>query len=968
MTAVAAEQGSVRATGAIEARILSLVDELSRELQPGRQPGAVGPESVLDRDLGIDSLARVEMRIRLERALGTDLSEEAIMRADTVADLIAAASAASPELPTQPVGRERIGTPQDGLLEPRLAKTLIDALEHHLGVHPDLLHMQYLDGAGAAHPVSYGELWRRAQAIATGLRELLVEEEHTVAIMLPTGIDFFAAFIAVMLTGAVPVPIYPPQRRTQTEEHLLRQAGILRNAGARVLIASPEAALLAQLIKAQVETIRWVTTVEALSRAGAEDTRAVLAGTSVALLQYTSGSTGNPKGVVLSHENVLANIRALGQAIGVRADDVVVSWLPPYHDMGLIGSWMGSLYYGLPFVVMSPLSFLGRPERWLWAIHRFRGTLSAAPNFAYELCAQKIADRRIAGLDLSSWRMAGNGAEAVQADTISRFARRFAAYGFRQQAMTPMYGLAENAVGLTISPVGRGPRTDPVDRKVLGTLGRAEPAAEGGSGALILVGSGVPIPGHEVRILGPSLTEAGDREEGHIQFRGPSATRGYYRDPEKTAALRQGEWLNTGDRGYIDQGELFVTGRIKDIVVRAGRKLYPEEIETAIGEIAGVRKGRVAVFASPDPQTGTERLVVIAETRLADAGARDALRRRIIERSTAILDAPPEEVVLAAAGTVPKTANGKLRRAACRTLYEQRRLGRVASPLWRQIAGLLLASVAPELRRLKRAASSGLYAVYFQLLYRAMAPVVWLGLMATPSLRMRRRLFRGSARLFLALVGMKPAADGLERLPQGRPYVLFANHGSYLDGLVLAAVLPGQHSFVAKREFVGRPVAGRFLERLGVAFIERFDTATAMEDLRALSALLEQGEPLIVFPEGTFDRRPGLRAFHMGAFLLAAQMGAPAAPAAIRGTRAVLRADSAFARRGKITVTMADPIEPDGKDWAAAIRLRNRVRSALLEHCGEPDLAYERTAIDRLASEARHREAHPRHAGSGGKG
>ncbi|HXV24147.1 MAG TPA: AMP-binding protein [Alphaproteobacteria bacterium] len=958
MTATTSEQSPVRTAEEIEARVLAVVDKLSRELQPGKRPGTLGPESVLDRDLGIDSLGRVEMRIRLERALGADLSEEAVMHADTISDLFSAASAALPLPPAPVISREPITAPRDRFVEPRLAKTLIDALEHHLDVHPDLLHMQYLDGAGAVQPLSYGELWRRAQTIATGLRELLVEERDPVAIMLPTGIDFFATFIAILLAGAVPVSIYPPQRRAQAQEHLLRQAGILRNAGARVLITSPEAALFGQLIKAQVETIHSVVTVEALTRAGVRDIRAASGGAAVALLQYTSGSTGNPKGVILSHENVLANIRALGQALDVRAEDVVVSWLPPYHDMGLIGSWMGSLYYGLPFVVMSPLSFLGRPERWLWAIHRFHGTLSAAPNFAYELCVQKIADRRIQGLDLSSWRMAGNGAEAVQADTIARFAARFAAYGFRTNAMTPMYGLAENAVALTVSPVGRGPRIDRVDRAVLGSLGRAEPAAEEDPRAATFVSSGVPIPGHEVRILGPSLAEAMDREEGHIQFRGPSATSGYCRDPEKTAALRQGEWLNTGDRGYIDQGELFVTGRIKDIVVRAGRKLHPEEIEAAVGEIAGVRTGRVAVFASPDPRTGTERLVVVAETRLLDAGARDTLRRQIIERSTAILEAPPEEVVLAAAGTVPKTANGKLRRAACRILYEQGNLERSAAPFWRQIAGLLLASLAPELRRVRRAAGSVLYAAYFQLLYRLMAPAVWLGLMATPSLPMRRRLFGDAARLFLKLIGMTPETIGLERLPCGRPYLIFANHGSYLDGLVLAAVLPPHHAFVAKRELVGRPVAGRFLERLGVAFIERFDTAAALDDLRALSRRLLEGQPLIVFPEGTFDRRPGLRAFHMGAFLLAAEMGAPAVPAAIRGTRAALRAGSNFARHGRVLVTLADPIEPDGKDWAAAIRLRDRVRSALLRDCGEPDLAHERTAVDQRVAEARHCDAH----------
>jgi 1-acyl-sn-glycerol-3-phosphate acyltransferase len=813
--------------------------------------------------------------------------------------------------------------------------------------------MRLLDPAGGEHSVSYRELWRRAEALAAGLQDLIDQPGRTVAIMLPTGIAFFAAFVGTILAGGVPVPIYPAQRRTQIEEHLRRQAGILRNAGARVLIASAEATPLGRLIKSQVETIGSIVTVEGLSRFGAEPLRAKVRATDIAFLQYTSGSTGDPKGVVLSHENLLANIRALGQALDVRAGDVVVSWLPPYHDMGLIGSWMGSLYYGLPFVVMSPLSFLGRPERWLWAIHRFRGTLSAAPNFAYDLCSQKIADEAIAGLDLSSWRMAGNGAEAVQAETIERFVTRFAAHGFRREAMTPMYGLAENSVALTVSPLGRGPRVDWVDRGALSAFGRAEPATGASPGAMAFVSSGLPIPAHELRILGASRAEAADREEGHIQFRGPSATSGYYRDREKTAALRQGEWLNSGDRGYLDRGELFVTGRIKDVIVRAGRKLYPEEIETAVGEIAGVRKGRVAVFASPDPQTGTERLIVAAETRRTDERARNDIRRRIVERTTAILEAPPEEILLVRPGTVPKTANGKLRRAACRKLYEQRGLGRSPPPFWRQIAGLMAASIGPELRRCRNAASAMCYAAWFQAVYRLFSPIVWLSLLTVPGLHSRRRLFARSARLFLGLAGLSPEIRGSERLPKSGACIFLANHASYLDGLVLAASLPGDLTFVAKREFARQPLAGRFLNRLGAAFVERFDVSAAVEDLRTLKSLLERGRSLVVFPEGTFDRRPGLRAFHMGAFLLAAQSGVPVVPVAIRGTRAVLRSESHFARHGRVTIAITAPLQADGDDWSAALRLRDLTRSALLEECGEPDLAYEPTEVDRLASEAR---------------
>jgi acyl carrier protein len=940
----------------IEAQVLAILRELSAELQAGRAPIDVTRDTVLDRDLGIDSLARVELVMRLERAFAVDLPEDRIMQAGTAADLVATVAAAGPRAALRPVERETITPRSEGLAEPRTAVTLLDALEHHLVRHPDQPHLRLLHPSSADHVLTYAALWQGAQAVAAGLREYVAEQGQTVAIMLPTSVGFFFAFLGTVLAGGVPVPIYPPTGRRQIEEHLRRQAGILGNAEARVLITTSEAVPFGQLIKAQVETVQRVATVEALSTPGEMELRPPLTGETVALLQYTSGSTGSPKGVILTHNNLLSNIRGLGRAFDVNSGDVVVSWLPLYHDMGLIGSWLGSLYYGFPLVVMSPLSFLGRPERWLWAIHRFQGTLSAGPNFAYELCVRKIPEETIEALDLSSWRMAGNGAEAVQAATVETFANRFERYGFRRQAMTPMYGLAESSVALTIAPPGRGARFDRIARGVFTSSGYAEPARKDDPTAMTFVGSGVPIAGHEIRIVDPTGVEAGDRQEGHIQFRGPSATQGYFRSPEKTAELFDGKWLNTGDTGYIDGGEIFVTGRIKDIIVRAGRNLYPEEIENAVGEIPGVRKGRIAAFASPDPETGTERLIVVAETRVTDAQARHALEQQILDRVTTIVEMPPEEIVLARPGAILKTANGKLRRAACRSLYEEGRLGLPPPVLRRQIAGLVRASIVPEMRRFRRAASAFAYAAYFQLMYRTFGPLVWLAIAVTPGTLRRKRLFRWASNLLLRLLWIVPEAKGLEQLPRHQPYVLAVNHESYLDGLVLAAILPGDYAFTVKRELVGQPVAGPFLKRIGVAFVERLDVAGGVEDMRRLAKILRQGQPLVVFPEGTFDRRPGLRAFHMGAFVLAAETGVPVLPAAIRGTRSILRGNAWFARRGSITVTFEPPVEPDGSDWGAAVRLRDRVRSLILKGCGEPDLAYEPTALSLRAAEAGRRK------------
>ena len=260
---------------------------------------------------------------------------------------------------------------------------------------------------------------------AGALRERGVAPGDRVAMMLRTEEAFFDAFFGVLLAGGVPVPVYPPFRRDLIEDYARRQVGILENAEARAIITFPEAVRVAALLRSRVRSLRHVMT--AASPAGARPIPPPQPrGEDAALIQYTSGSTGAPKGVLLSHANLLANIRAIGEAIQIRPDDVAVSWLPLYHDMGLIGSWLGALYFGIPIAILSPLAFLSRPARWLRAIHAHRGTISAAPNFAFDLCARRIADEELRGLDLSSWRLALNGSEPVSPETIERFTRRFA--------------------------------------------------------------------------------------------------------------------------------------------------------------------------------------------------------------------------------------------------------------------------------------------------------------------------------------------------------------------------------------------------------------------------------------------------------------------------------------------------------------------------------------------------------------
>jgi 1-acyl-sn-glycerol-3-phosphate acyltransferase len=656
-----------------------------------------------------------------------------------------------------------------------------------------------------------------------------------------------------------------------------------------------------------------------------------------ALLQYTSGSTGDPKGVVLSHANLLANIRAMGEAMKGDSTDVFVSWLPLYHDMGLIGAWLGSLYFGTRLYIMSPLAFLAHPESWLWAIHRYRATLSAAPNFAFEMCASKIQDADIKGLDLGSLRMVANGAEPVSAVSIRRFCDRFAAYGFRREAMAPAFGLAENAVGLTFPPPGRGPLIDRVDRHALSWEGIARPAAENDPNPLELVGCGRPLPAHQIRIVDEAGREVGERVTGRLEFRGPSATSGYFHNEQKSRGLFHDGWLDTGDQAYQAGGELFITGRIKDIVIRAGQHYFPQELEDPISQLSSVVKTGVALFGTTDPASGTERIVVAVEAATDNPTSLDALRQSIRELSASILGRPVDDIAIVGPDSIPRTENGKIRRSAAKLLYENGQLGAPRRSLSQQRFRIGLEAFAAFFANQCRSTGVVAYAVWWWIVVAAAATASWFAVMLLPRLNWRWSAVRKLCRAGLFLIGAPCRAENIGILSR-RDAVLAVNHSSYADALVLAAAIPGEPLYAAKREFADQMFAGPFLRRLGVIFVERRDIAASVADAERMGAMARDGRLLVVFPEGTFTGEAGLLPFHLGAFKVACDSGLPVIPATIRGTRHMLRGDQWWPRWSPVTIAIGEPIAPDGRDFSAAVRLRDRTRAAILARSDEPDL------------------------------
>jgi 1-acyl-sn-glycerol-3-phosphate acyltransferase len=425
--------------------------------------------------------------------------------------------------------------------------------------------------------------------------------------------------------------------------------------------------------------------------------------------------------------------------------------------------------------------------------------------------------------------------------------------------------------------------------------------------------------------------------QGRIEFRGPSATAGYFRNPTATARLFDGGWLDTGDLGYLVDGELYVTGRVKDIIIRGGHNVHPQELEEAVAQLPGVRKGGVAVFPAADRVHGTERIVVVVESLERSAQARAQLVARVNGLALDLIGLPVDEVLLAPPRSILKTSSGKLRRGACREAYERGELGSRPPPAWRQLARLACEGATARLSRGARRLVELAWGLRALATAGALAPLAWIAVVAAPGLARRRRIAASFAGFAMRVAGIKVRVARAEREARG-PAVVVANHASYLDSIVLMALLPGEYAFVAKRELRESFAIGHLLEAVGCLFVERFDAHEATLDAAALQSRLQAGESLVVFPEGTFSRDAGLLPFHMGAFLAAAAAGVDVVPVALRGTRAMLPDGARLPRPATVELIVGEPLRAPDSSWQSAVELRRAARAHILAHLHEPDL------------------------------
>jgi fatty-acyl-CoA synthase len=503
---------------------------------------------------------------------------------------------------------------------------------------------------------SYAEIRDASFRLARALREAGLKRGDLVALVINDAEPFLTALFGASIAGLVPASVAPPSVTGELSRYFELTARILRAAGARAVVTS--AALVAGFegVRGSCPELTLILSRDDLD-APALAPEALPRLDDIAFVQFTSGSTAAPKGIALSHRNLCANIDAINGPAGLAttSEDSGVSWLPLCHDMGLVGMALGPVYSSRPVVLLTPQAFIKRPSEWLKAISRYRATVSFAPNFAYDLAVRRTRDSELEGLDLARWRIAGCGAESIHAPTLSAFAGKFKGVGFRETSFFPCYGLAEHVLAATLPPRGRAPRVE-------------QTALEGGFEGPSIIGCGRALPGHDVRVIREDGAEADEREIGEIVLAGPSVMLGYYGDAESTAGTIRNGWLRTGDLGYLSDGELFVCGRAKEIIIVNARKYHPQDLEWAIDDVTGVRRGRVVAFGASEQGKG-DRVVMVVETNSAASSETltEIIRRRISDAFGLYVD----EVIPVPSGTIGRTTSGKVQRAAVKTQYER---------------------------------------------------------------------------------------------------------------------------------------------------------------------------------------------------------------------------------------------------------------------------------------------------------
>ena len=546
--------------------------------------------------------------------------------------------------------------------------TICGIIEHQASRRPQTTFCTVVVGR-ERRSITFEQLLEGARRHGEAMLETGLEPGDRVGLMQPTSIEHLLCHFGALSVGIIPASLAPPLVAPEQERFARNHADNLTRIGATALITSAGWTKTADAIRQQSPTVKQALSLDDLPRGHrtpAESTRPQP--NDAAIVQFSSGSGGHQKAVGLTHKNLLSNVVAVQHVLQTTPEDVLVIWLPLYHDMGLLGCVYQALFAGCRLVLMPPAAFIASPLSWLRLIDEYSGTIGVAPNSCYQLCIDRSRHGTLGALDLSSWRLALNGAEMVMEETLDRFTDTFGPCGFKKRVFMPVYGLAEATVAVCFTPPNTGPLVDRVDRLLLESENVAEPTVDPVKNACF-VSVGNPIPGVRVKIVDREGNDLSDRRVGKLLVRSPSVMSGYLDEPSATEAVLRAGWLDTGDLAYKVRSEIFIVGRSKDVIIKGGRNFIPEHFEHAVSRLSDVRTNGVVAFGVPDSESGTERIVLLIEAKTRDNVQRRSLAREAIRAIAKELAVTPDDVFVVPPRTIPRTTSGKVQRPRCRRLF-----------------------------------------------------------------------------------------------------------------------------------------------------------------------------------------------------------------------------------------------------------------------------------------------------------
>ncbi|MBI4041751.1 MAG: fatty acyl-AMP ligase [Deltaproteobacteria bacterium] len=563
--------------------------------------------------------------------------------------------------------------------------SVIEALAYWHSTAPNKPYCSIVSLSGEEDHLTFDDLYQESCAYASWLQSQGLQKGDRVILAVPNGRSFLSGFLGTLMAGGVAVPVVCRNSILSGFNRVVENLGhIFRDAAAKYILTTQSNQGACEDALKAFGQIATISTVETLPKSVqfSQDPLKIFP-EDIAFIQYTSGSTSLPKGVVVRHHQLIAQLESIVHGLKSNVKDCAVSWLPLFHDMGLIGTFLHSLYVGMKLILMEPERFIFDPKEWLRAISKHKATLSTGPNSAYSICLSRIEPSELEGIDLSSWRVAFTGAEPIQASTIEAFIEKFKPFGFDPKAFVAGYGMAENCLAITFCQSGEGLRYDTILKKEFELHQKAVTVPTGDSEPMLtFVSVGTPIQGHEVVIVNENGVVLGDRCVGEIVARGPARMDGYFQKEAVNKKVIRNGWLYTGDLGYLAEGQLYVVGRKKDMIIKGGRNYCPQDIELACEGVSGVKKGCVVAFGVPEAQLGTEELIVIAEIKPMVKGHEKRIEKEI---SAAIFDQVgirPGKILLFPIKVLTKTTSGKIQRAKAKEQYLQ---GNLMVPIsWRE--------------------------------------------------------------------------------------------------------------------------------------------------------------------------------------------------------------------------------------------------------------------------------------------